>query len=528
MAMIILPSETSARMPALSSTAQSKLPVLARLRPAHWLLLLMMLVSYGLRLALVQQGGQLFYPDESRYLHAARVADQLFAFELADWLGAVLQYDHHLGAKAAFMPIALLHRIAYALQPDNEQVWADYILDEHSDFSLPAVFLALPSVWSLGLLYLIARRSGGDTREALLAAFVLATSNSWFIYSRHLQLYDMSLCLALTAWAVSLRRRSNNWTMGMLIGFLLCSAMLIYMNYWLLVGLIALLDCRPSGKYWRETFTRLFQLALGGALLLWIYFGFNLFVAQVDLAAGLLWFARSVTQGSFHEGIIVPFRYFGDTEGIMSLVWAVGLLLACWRIWRRRLPLRHRATLWIVCLLGLYGVSTLVSSGLQIFVLYGRSVRILLPFIALVCGWFFAAWLRPQSSFLTALFVSVVCIIALFNFSGVAALRFSRDIARQVVAEYGDYAIASTYYGQRKIRKMNPEDAHGRYSLVNAFFVYPITEQSERPPGRVLLEAPHPLNYRSFQYEGMTPEMRDIVRRDPIMIWLVDTQANEN
>ena len=300
------------------------------------------------------------------------------------------------------------------------------------------------------------------------------------------------------------------------------------MNYWLLVGLIALLDLLTRAKCWRETLTRFAQLALGGALLLWIYLAYNLAVAQIDLAKNLLWLARSVTQGSFDEGIIFPFRYFGDAEGMMSLVWAGGLLLVCWRIRRRRLPLRHRATLWIGCLLGLYGVLTLVSSGLHIFVLYGRSVRILLPFIALVCGWSFAAWLRPRASSLTALFVGVVCIVALFNFSGLAAVRFPRDIARQVMAEYGDYAIASTYYGQLKIRTMSPEDAHGRYSLVNAFFIYPITEQSERPPGRLLLEAPHSLNYRPCQYEGMTPEMRDLVRSDPVMIWLIDTANSEN
>lgn len=129
-----------------------------RLRPLHWLLLLL-LVSYGLRLALVQQGGQRFYPDEGRYIRAARVADQLFAFELADGLGSMLLYEHHPGAKAAFTPAALLHRLAHAMQPGNEQSFADYILDEHSDFSLPAAFLALPSVLSIGFIYLIARRS---------------------------------------------------------------------------------------------------------------------------------------------------------------------------------------------------------------------------------------------------------------------------------------------------------------------------------------------------------------------------------
>ena len=294
-------------MPALSSTTQSKLPVLARPRPAHWLLLLL-LVSYGLRL----QGGQLFKPDEWRYLDAARIAHNIRALRLADALDEMLRYESHPGAKAAFTLPALLHRMVYALQPENEQSWDLSWELGFGDYRLSAAFLALPSVLPIGLIYLIARRSGGDKREALLAAFVLAASNSWFISSRHLLPYDISLCLALTAWGVSLRRRTDNWTLGMLVGFLLCSAFFVYMNYWLLVGLIALLDLLASAKCWRETLTRLVQLALGVALLLWIYLGYNLAVAQINLPKELLALAQSVTQGSFDEGIIFPFRYFGD------------------------------------------------------------------------------------------------------------------------------------------------------------------------------------------------------------------------
>ncbi|MCY4465804.1 MAG: hypothetical protein OXE46_09735 [Chloroflexi bacterium] len=512
----------------LGSRIQMPLAGFGRLRSLHWLLLLM-LVSYGLRLALVHQGGQMYKPDETRYRRAAGIANQISAFKLADGLGNMLLYDHHPGAKAAFTLPALLHRVAYALQPGNEQSWDQYWRDKHGDFRLSAVFLALPSVVSIGLVYQIARRAGGDELEALLAAFVLAASNSWFISSRHLLPYDMSLCLALTAWAVSLRRRTDNWTLGMMVGFLLCGAFLVYMNYWLLVGLIALLDCLTRAKCWRGMILRLLQLTLGAALLLWIYLAYNLAVAQINLPKELSSFAQSVTHGSFDEGMVFPFRYFGDTEGIMSLVWAGGLLLAGWWIWRRRLPPRHRATRWIGCLLGLYGTLTLVSSGLQVFVLYGRSVRILLPFIALVCGWSFAAWLRQRSYLLMALFVAATCAIALSNFTLVAGLRFPRDFERRVLAEYPDYATASIYTGQRTDDQalILPEDS-ARYLLINGSYLYPITEQSERPPGRLLLEASHPINYRPLQYEGMTPEMRDIVRRDPVMIWLIDTQAKEN
>lgn len=514
-------------MPDLPSTARSYLLVLTRLRPAHWLLLLLMLVSYGLRLALVQRGGQLFFPDETRYLRAASIVNQLPAFKFADGLGVLLAYEHHPGAKAAFTLPALLHRAAYALQPENEQSWAQYWADEHGDFRMSAAILALPSVFSISLIYLIARRSGGDVREALLAAILLAASNSWFIFSRHLLPYDMSICLALTAWAVSLRRPTNNWTLGMLVGFLLCSAFLVYMNYWLLVGLLGLLDSLSRAKSWREALTRLAQLVLGAALVLWIYSAHNLAVAQIDLLKEVSWFARSATLGSFDEGIVFPFRYFGDTEGIISLVWGAGLLLACQQVWRRRLALRHRAIVWIGCLLALYAILSLLSGGLQVFVLYGRTVRILLPFIALVCGWAFADWLRPRRSAVTALFVGAVGMLALFNFSGAAALRFPLDIERGALAEYSDLGIASSYIGQKRIRKAEAADLRGRYLLVNAFYVYPIIP-NERPAGRILFEAPHPSNYRPLQYEDMTPDMREIVRRDPIMIWLVDTQANDN
>lgn len=194
---------------------------IGRLRPLHWLLLLM-LVSYGLRLALVHQGGQLFKPDEWRYLDAARIAHNIRALRLADALDEMLRYESHPGAKAAFILPALLHRLVYASQPENEQSWDLSWELGFGDFRLSAAFLALPSVLSIGLIYLIARRSGGDEREALLTAFVLAASNSWLISSRHLLPYDISLCLTLVAWAVSLRRRTDNWTLGMLVGFLLC------------------------------------------------------------------------------------------------------------------------------------------------------------------------------------------------------------------------------------------------------------------------------------------------------------------
>ena len=62
-----------------------------------------------------------------------------------------------------------------------------------------------------------------------------------------------------------------------------------------------------------------------------------------------------------------------------------------------------------------------------------------------------------------------------------------------------------------------------RYRLINAGYYYPITEPVDHSDGKVLLEFSHPFNHRPWQYEGMTPEMREIINRYGFKIWLLDT-----
>ena len=68
------------------------------------------------------------------------------------------------------------------------------------------------------------------------------------------------------------------------------------------------------------------------------------------------------------------------------------------------------------------------------------------------------------------------------------------------------------------------DSPRARYRLINAGFYYPITEMTELPEGEVILKVSHPFNHRPWQYEGFTSEMREIINRDGLYIWLIDKE----
>ena len=88
------------------------------LRAPHALLILM-LVAYLLRLLLIVNGGQFFFPDESRYQRrAVSAAESLFQADFRSAIDRVLAYDKHHGFHrcSGWFP-AFMHRIDFNLNP---------------------------------------------------------------------------------------------------------------------------------------------------------------------------------------------------------------------------------------------------------------------------------------------------------------------------------------------------------------------------------------------------------------------------
>ena len=437
--------------------------------------------------------------------------------------GSLLEYRTHPGMYAVTFIPAFIHRIVFELSADKELAWHRYWGDETGDFRFSAIFFAIPSVLSIGLIYYIARRAGADDLEGLIAAFLLAASNTWFMWSRHFLTYDVSMLFALAALYVALRPSERDLRGGILTGLLLFCAFWVYTNHVFLVFTIGFLYCLILVHNPRMMITRLFYVSIGASIPLLPVLIYNYSVANIDVFAGLLEQVQGITQGSYEEGVVLPFVYFFESEGLISLLWLMGLVLAMKEVVNRRPNKRHRIMLWLAALFMLYGLMTLFSSGLHVIVLFGRTVRALAPFIVLICAFAFAPYVKRYGNRLAALSVAGITLVALMNFIGVISQQHYMELTRQVRDEYGAVSLGTTFSPPSRSHAFaNPVLEGARYELVNAGHYYPITEMTDLPDGEVLMKVAHPFNYKPWQYEGMTTEMREIINRNGLYIWLID------
>ena len=224
-----------------------------------------------------------------------------------------------------------------------------------------------------------------------------------------------------------------------------------------------------------------------------------------------------------------PFLYFRDVEGLMCLVWISGLV-ACAYVALRHVDgeTRRRARLWLAFALCLYLLMALFSTGLRQFVLYGRIARSLAPFIVLAGAVGFAPILSRYGWRLALPFVATMSFLGLLNFLPATQLRYPLAIAYDVYQQHDDVSYESSVRKRFMRWDIKPALPDARYKLVNAAVYLEIVEIDEgRPDGEILLEVPHPLHYRPWQYEGLTPGMRHMVNGSDFAIWLIDTAADK-
>lgn len=498
-------------------------------RPSS-LLALLMLIAYGLRLLLIINGGQLFHPDELRYYRSIETTKHIFNADFKNAAKTLLKYEFHQGIALAKLVPALFHRLIHSLNHDDNLLWKDLWHTPPQNFRLPALIFALPSVLCVGMVYLIGRQAGANEGEALLSAYLLATSQSFFFFAKHLLPYDIAILIGLIAIYFAFRLRAWRIINALFVGWLAFLVFWIYNGYITLTITIGILYCVLLAADPRDAIRRAFGMA-GGALLFFLPIVlFNLVILNENVVLQMMTFSETVDHGSFSEGPIFPFLYFRDVEGAMSIVWIFGLFLAAWA-WRGRCVSndRRRAWTWFACLFSLYLMLSLLSAGLQLFVVYGRVVRSLVPFIALACAYGFSAcYFRFGRGALTLLVVGLGA-LSIANFVPAIAQRYPLEVAWEVYQTYEDVSFETTVETSENPVfswwDLRPEAPDARYRLFNAANYYPIGDiRGDLPEGIILLEISHPFNYKPWQYEGMTPEMREMVSRSDFKIWLIDTE----
>jgi len=494
------------------------------LRATH-ILSILMLVAYLLRLLLIVNGGQFYFPDESRYQRrSVSAVDSLFEADFRSAIDKVLAYDKHHGFTAVGLVPAIIHRVIFYLSPPPGLSWTTYWLSRDNDYRVSALIFAIPSVLSIGMIYLLARRAGAGETEALIAAFLLAASNTFFIFSKHFLPYDSSLLIGLAALWLAIPSQQTSVKHAIVVGIATFLCLWVYFGHITFVLMIALVYCGFLASNWRDSAIRASGMAFGALLIATPLFLYNNYVLGIDVVSELVAFSSSANQGEYAEGIVFPFSYIGFAEAGIALIWILCLSAAGWALrsqWNSES--RQRAVLWLACLISLYLLLGLFSSVLHLSVVYGRIARVMAPFIILLSAYGITPLLLDRDRYVVLAFVAIVCIFALANFVPAIRQEYFIEIARRARQDYGELSYETVFS-----HPASPKGVYGEanplvpYKLLNAGYYYPITEPLDLPQGKVLMQAPHPFNYKPWQYEGMTAEMRDIVNRDGLYIWLIE------
>lgn len=448
--------------------------------------LAILLASILLRWVLVFQGGQYFFSDEQRYQTSQQMTELLLHGQVREAALKLFSAPEHLGYKVIGMIPALLEHII------------------GQSLVLPAMFFSLFSTLNLYLIFLLSKRVGASAREALFALTFSALSQCLFFYVRHFLPYDVSMTFGLLALYVGLTDRENA-RRSLVCGALSFLCFVTYNGYWSLAALAMLVHASRRSETMGHKIQRGVSLGLGLILPL-----FALIACAAPLGINLLeeyrHFAQTITEGNYEEGWSLPFAYFWHTENFLILVL---VLLALYAVFKRRnyTPV----VFWGSCILFLYVCLVVPSVFVHAFVVYGRLVRPIMPFLVLLSA---NGLIGLSQDFgqvgqrIVPVVLLVVFVQAAWNFNATFRVAFPRDFVREVQAQYPDFNFSPKRFafGAPEVCENNG------YAMQNAKFFLAAPESTSIVPGETLLFASHPINFLPYQDEGYTPEQKQAFR----------------
>jgi hypothetical protein len=493
---------------------------------SHWnrygALLVLLSVSWILRVVLVLRGGQGFFSDEGRYLRAWKLLRFLLDSEWGGALDSLSNGAAHNGFTILSLPAAAAQLVTIRLLGLPEDL--DSIL---ATAWLPALLLSPVSVVSVWLTYAVARRAGAGQREGLTAALLMSCAASMLYYARHLFSYDAAMALALCALWLALGR-GTRFASFVLCGIVAASAFMTYNGYWTVVLIVLAIRV----LYRADSVPAIAKRALGAGL------GFAALPALLTIASvarniqsyatRMTRFSQNVTQGDFAEGWRLPWEYLWHAEHGLLLVLLIGVSGTLWLCTRRAEPARTRALLWLGATGSLYLLLALFSTGLERFVVAGRLARQLVPFLCLAsaCGLFHLVREHRLGKTVVGVGLSLLVLQTAFNFAPLFRMQFPSDVSAEVMSRLGAVNLGTTLAG--RVHGATPEVRASRYVLLNVQRVAPIEGVRVAPAGREMFRIPHPFEYLPYQYDvGGGPRVRAILRSTDISMRLIDTRRRE-
>jgi hypothetical protein len=464
-----------------------------------WILVGILVVSLGLRVVLARSGGEGFWGDEElRYESASGAVAGLRTGEFHAAFMSVFSKADHLGYKFFLVPAAYAKAV---------MGWGDW--------AIALLGSGIYSVINIAWVYALARRLGAARPEARWAALLVAASNSLFYWSRHFMPYDMALCFGLACLYVGLHP-APTWRQSLLAGGLGFLTFVTYNGYWTIVAAALILHVLRGWPYWKSLAVRAAcgLIGLVGPFLLLL---FVTSVMGVDLWNGYVEFLGTINQGEFSDGYRVVTDYLWLAERGSFVIWVLFAGLFLHAAWRRTGEDRARAWQWLVVIVAITATLVLFSNLFEVFVVYGRLVRQLVPFLTLLAAWGIAHWCeRPAQPrpVWRGIIVTAVLVAGVWNFAAPLRQQFPATFHLRadafIQAECDRPASVGT-----------PQLTRGRFRIINDRFFWPLPDPEILPPHEVLLSATHPLQFRPYLYEGFKREQRTAFASAPIAMQVI-------
>jgi hypothetical protein len=450
-------------------------------RPKAFLVLIL-LFSAGLRVWIAFKGGQGYWPDESRYDFSVHAAADLREGQPKAAFGEVFGHVDHVLFK-------VIGVIPASLQVAGAPPWC------------AAAFFGLFSVAGIYLISRISLATSGSEEEAALAAAVAACSTSLLYFSRHYFPYDTSLFFSLLGLYCGLRRPSARGSLT--AGIWISAGFLSYLGYWLFCGVCLILVTLYRLRSFREFLSRCAAAVLGFAVpMAVVYVAAR--AAGGSLPADLRDLSRTVTLGDLDEGWTFVCHYLWLCEHWILVFWMACVALACAIAFGKK----RRHLLWWALAFGLMYVTLgEMSAGMHKFVIAGRTARSIVPFLALASAGVLAALGHAGRSGR----IAQICVLAGIVLQ--AGVNFRPVITQYFPPEFRAAALAKS--------SEVPAADRGRLRVLNAYFFHQAVFVDLKTRHHTLLSAPHPLQFRPYQFDGYRRDQRILFDRHDIAMRLV-------
>lgn len=532
----------------------------------HKVLLGLLLVLLGTYRLCLSWSGQLYWPDEYRYLHALHLLDELRQGDLArglSWIFGSEATEAGVGSRPMYIFLSTI--------PAFIQGLAHFFMGlEPSDpafYRIPAVLNVAVSLGVAVLFYQIVLRVSGDRMLALLGVFVHGLLANTNLYVRHLLAYDLSLLLLLASLVMllNLRVQSNPRFQVVVAGLLAGIGLTTYPGYYYFpLILVAALIVSPHGSW------RLVSVFLASILSVFIGLEGVARLGSFSFVGSAYRFSKIVPGGLeklFGEGYRSLPLYLINIEGFAGVL--LLMLFACFLV----LIVRGRYGRTEIAVIGVATAVFLVhATSVVVFhfgALHGRLLHMYFPFVVLASV--LAVKIVPDSKWRMGL-ASILMAASAISFVPTAAhalaIHYPRDVARSLIDslepgtktcskmdDTGGIVKASidcnftaskalvVRYSRDVVREpadsVAPEtkvcnrwkDDEGRIEelasdcdvvLDNFRNLYPPSLEivdATPPPGFVLSAAyDHPLQFAPYLFEGFRPDERvRLVTRPPRM-----------